>query len=78
MPWETQWENTDIALLCNFDAMQRVDGHRHTLAALFAGKNLGTCYRGGWMGPGVGLEGYAEEKISWPHWGSNPESSGPQ
>jgi hypothetical protein len=39
-----------------------VGGHRHAPAALFAGKNLPTCYRGGWVGPRVGLDGYEEER----------------
>jgi len=69
--------NTGIAIpIYSLVARQMVGGHRHAPAALLARKNLRTCYRGGWVGPGVGLDGY-EEKISCSHRGSNPESSNP-
>jgi hypothetical protein len=60
--------DTDIAVpILNLGPRQRVGGHRHAPGALLTGKNFGTCYRVGWVGPGVGLEGYEEEKISCCH-----------
>jgi len=69
---------TDIAVpILDLVARQMVGGHRHAPAALLAGKNLHTSYRGGWVAPGFGLDGYEEKKISCSHGGSNPESSRP-
>ena len=35
-------------------------GHRHTMAALHTGKNPGTLFTEGWMGPKAGLYWYGE------------------
>jgi hypothetical protein len=43
-----------------------VGGKRHAPAALTPRKGTGTHFRGGWMGPSTGLDGYGEEKIPCP------------
>jgi hypothetical protein len=60
----------------NLGPRHRVGCHRHAPADLLVGKNLGTCYRVGWVSPGVGFGGY-EEKISCCHRDSKPESPSP-
>lgn len=52
-----------------------VSGQLHTLAALPPGKDHGTHWIGGPMGPKAGLDVLEKEKISCPHRDSNPVSS---
>jgi len=35
-------------------------GQRHASTALTLGKNTGNHYKGGWVGPKTGLDGYRE------------------
>jgi hypothetical protein len=49
----------------------------HAPAALPPGKRLGTYFIAGWVDPRAGLEGFKEEKISWPQRSSNPKPSSP-
>ena len=49
-----------------------VSGQLHTLPALASRKDPSTDTIGGWVGPKAGLDGFGEEKISYPFQYSNP------
>jgi hypothetical protein len=44
-----------------------LSGQRYALVSLLRGSNRGTHCTGGWIGPGGGLDGSAEENVSSPH-----------
>jgi len=49
-----------------------LSGRLHAPAALLPGRNLGTCYVGGWVGHRDGVDVFKEEKGSCPCRDSNP------
>jgi hypothetical protein len=55
-----------------------VSGQIHSPAALLPGKNLGTDWIGGWVGPTAGRNGFGKEKISYRYRNSNPGPSNPK
>jgi hypothetical protein len=51
-----------------------VSGQRYAPAALYSrGKDPGTHWTGGWVGPRAGLDAGARRKIISPHRGSDPD-----
>jgi hypothetical protein len=49
-----------------------LSGRLHAPAALLPGRNLGTRWMGGWVGPRDGVDVFKEKKVSCPCRDSNP------
>jgi hypothetical protein len=75
---KAQKGSSGIALLLHNLGSIWGGGQRHAPAALPLVKSPGTHDTGGWVGPGVDLDGREEEQIPYPTECSNPVPSSPQ